>query len=122
MIIADVLSISLFRELLFKKEKLKGLKEVYYLEPPRKFFNILKGLISSIASLRFVEILFFAGDFTTSKNENLWISTKVDCAISTVKKCENIIEKSHAYKLLSERYDILNVLKVLSSTVQELCF
>jgi hypothetical protein len=122
MIIADVLSISLYRELLFKKDKLKVLKEVYYLEPPRKFFNILKELISFITSIKFVEIPFFIGDFTTSKSENLYISTRADFAISTVKKCENIIEKSHAYKLLSERYDILNVLKVLSSTVQELCF
>jgi len=122
MIIADVLSISLFRELLFKKEKLKGLKEVYYLEPPKKIFNILKELISFITSIKFVEIPFFTGDFTTSKKENLWISTKADCAISTVKRCENIIEKSYAYKLLSERYDILNVLKVISTSVQELCF
>ena len=122
MIIADVLSISLFRELLFQKEKLMGLKEVYYLEPPKKIFNILKGLISFITSIKFVEIPFFTGDFTTSKKENLWISTKAGCAISTVKKCENIIEKSYAYKLLSEKYEILNVLKVISTSVQELCF
>jgi len=122
MIIADVLSVSLYCKLLFKKDKLQGLSEVYYLEPPKKIFNILKELISFITSLKFVEIPFFAGDFTSYKKENLWISTKADCAISTVKKCESIIEKSHAYKLLSEKYDILNVLKVISTSVQELCF
>ena len=122
MIIADSLSISLFRELLFKREKSETLRNVYYLEPPKNMFKIFKDLVSFIFRIKFVEIPFFTGDFTTSSKENLWISTRIDTNISIVKKCENIVKTNNYYKLLLENYDIANVLKVMSTHLQNYCF
>ena len=117
MIIADSLSISLYRELLFKKDKSDTLRDVYYLEPPKNVFKIFKDLVSFI-----FRIPFFTGDFTTTSKENLWISTRINTNISIVKKCENIVKTNNYYKLLLESYDIANVLKVMSTHLQNYCF